>query len=108
MNKEKKSSSQLAKKRENTCTKVDALKRKISHVSFSPTEYNALESEKVEIKNTLENLQETVDTFTAQLQGRLAFNYSDPVRGFDRSKVKGMVAKLIHVKLKQILMKECH
>merc|ERR1712161_98226 len=34
---------------------------------------------------------------TAQLQGRLMFNFSDPVRGFDRSKVKGVVAKLIVV-----------
>ena len=36
-----------------------------------------------------------------RLEGRLAgltFDYRDPQKGFDRSKVKGMVAKLIEVK----------
>lgn len=46
----------------------------------------------------MSDLQETVETLTAQLEGRLAFNYSDPVLGFDRSKVKGVVARLIAVK----------
>lgn len=50
------------------------------------------------MENTIVTTQDLVDTLTAQLQGRLAFQYSDPVRGFDRSKVKGMVAKLIQVK----------
>ena len=44
-------------------------------------------------------LKENVETLTAQLEGRLAFNYSDPVRGFDRSRVKGLVAKLVTVKI---------
>ena len=39
-----------------------------------------------------------METLSAQLEGRLAFNYSDPVRGFDRSKVKGLVARLMKVK----------
>ena len=39
-----------------------------------------------------------VETLSARLGSHLAFNYSDPVCGFDRSKVKGLVAKLIEVK----------
>jgi hypothetical protein len=38
-----------------------------------------------------------VDDLSGQL-GNLAFSYSDPERGFDRSKVKGLVAKLFTVK----------
>lgn len=98
MNREKKSSAKLAEKREKTAEKLNTMKSKLSSISFSPDEYNGLDCEKVELENSLGNLREVVDTLTAQLQGRLAFNYSDPVRGFDRSKVKGMVAKLICVK----------
>lgn len=32
------------------------------------------------------------------MAGRLNFDYSDPERGFDRSRVKGLVANLINVK----------
>ena len=39
-----------------------------------------------------------VDKLSAQLAGRLSFEYNDPTPGFDRSKVKGLVAKLVTVK----------
>lgn len=98
MKKEEKSSSKLAAKRDASSSKVKELQQKLESISFSPDEFSALESEKDRLEATKSNLQETVDTLTAQLEGRLAFNYSDPVKGFDRSKVKGLVAKLIHVK----------
>mmetsp|Transcript_11685 Transcript_11685/g.21845 ORF Transcript_11685/g.21845 Transcript_11685/m.21845 type:complete len:1211 (-) Transcript_11685:2-3634(-) len=98
MKKEEKSSAKLSDKRNKAAEKVESMKATLSSISFSPDEYNALENEKIELENTVGNLQEVVDTLTAQLEGRLAFNYSDPVRGFDRNKVKGVVAKLIRVK----------
>lgn len=42
-------------------------------------------------------MRNLVDTLSAQLSARLSFRYKDPVRGFDRSKVKGLVAKLVTV-----------
>jgi len=99
MNKEKSSASKLSKKRETTIEKVDTLRKKLSKIDFSEDEFNALENEKFELDNAVSTLQEKVDTLSAQLEGRLAFNYADPVRGFDRSKVKGLVARLINVKL---------
>ena len=98
MKKEEKSSVKLSEKRDKATMNVESMKLKLQSISFSPEEYNSLENEKLELENTVGNLQETVDTLTAQLQGRLSFNYTDPVRGFDRSKVKGVVAKLIRVK----------
>lgn len=50
------------------------------------------------MESTISELTERVNTLQAQLNGRLGFQYSDPVRGFDRSKIKGLVAKLIEVK----------
>lgn len=98
MKKEEKSSATLADKRRKTSEKVESMKQKLAGITFSPEEFNSLENEKNDLENSVGNLQEVVDTLTAQLQGRLAFNYSDPVRGFDRSKVKGIVAKLVQVK----------
>lgn len=43
-------------------------------------------------------LLQVVDRLSAQLAGRLNFEYQDPQKNFDRSKVKGLVAKLIDVK----------
>ncbi|KAL7546813.1 hypothetical protein ACHAWF_010148 [Thalassiosira exigua] len=99
MKKEQSSAAKLSKKRDATAEKVEGLRKKLSKCDFSEGDFDALEKEKIELENSASNLQETVDTLTAQLQGRLAFNYHDPVRGFDRSKVKGLVAKLIDVKL---------
>jgi len=97
MKKEEKSSATLAAKRQATAEKVESMKAKVESISFSPKDYESLDSEKVELENSLGNLQESVDTLTAQLQGRLAFKYSDPVHGFDRSKIKGVVANLVRV-----------
>ena len=70
----------------------------MEQLGFNETDFNAMEIRKNELESSVAELNETVDMLTAQLQGRLAFKYSDPVRGFDRSKVKGLVAKLIEVK----------
>lgn len=39
-----------------------------------------------------------MDRLSAQVAGRLNFEYRDPQKNFDRSRVKGMVAKLVQVK----------
>lgn len=101
MKKEEKSAAQLAMKKEKTMARVESIRSKMSQIDFSESEFSALETEKIGLENTVSSLEETVETLTAQLQGRLAFNYSDPVKGFDRSKVKGVVAKLIKVKQPQ-------
>lgn len=70
----------------------------MSTLDFSETDFNRLENEKVELESTVSDLQDKLEMLSAQLEGRLAFDYKDPVRGFDRSKVKGLVARLIEVK----------
>lgn len=42
--------------------------------------------------------RKVVDKLTAQLAGRLSFQYENPMPGFDRSRVKGLVARLVTVK----------
>jgi structural maintenance of chromosome 2 len=99
MQKEESSAAKLSKKRDKTAEKVEGISQKLSNIAFSEDEFNALEDEKINLENSVSILQEKVDTLSAQLEGRLSFNYSDPIRGFDRSKVKGLVARLVEVKL---------
>lgn len=98
MKKEEKSAEKLAAKREKAFAKVQDIKGKLEGLSFSASEFNALDQQRTELQASVSELTDLVDTLSAQLQGRLGFKYSDPVRGFDRSKVKGLVAKLIKVK----------
>lgn len=45
----------------------------------------------------VQKLKEEIRILSAQLSN-VQFTYSDPVKNFDRSKVKGVVARLIKVK----------
>ena len=98
MKKEEKAASKLSAKKKKAGEKVEGIKTKMLHIDFSEEEFNGLEAEKIELENDVSNLRDIIETLSAQIEGRLAFNFSDPVRGFDRSKVKGMVARLIKVK----------
>lgn len=77
---------------------VNKTKCQIESLGFSSTEFQSLDVQKDELEAEIPELSDRVENLTAQLQSRLSFRYSDPVRGFDRSKVKGVVAKLIEVK----------
>lgn len=73
------------------------MKAKIEELNFNPNEYASLEQEQESLKSSIVELHELHDKLNTQLSARLKFQYKDPVRGFDRSKVKGLVANLINV-----------
>ena len=91
------SAATLSKKKQKALAKVEDIISQIDKLSFCEEGYNQLEHEKTELESAVSVLRETVETLSAQLEGRLRFKYSDPVRGFDRSKVKGLVASLLRV-----------
>lgn len=97
MMKEKNSVETLNKKRDASVTKTETLRSSMKELNFDQEKYTALDEEKDSLSSSVDELSALVETLTAQLGSRLAFNYADPVRGFDRSKVKGIVAKLIQV-----------
>lgn len=97
MDKESKSAETLSKKKDKAAAKVEQVSNKLSELTFSEEAYSGLDKERVDLDTTVRELRDTVDTLSAQLEGRLRFKYADPVRGFDRSKVKGLVAKLVDV-----------
>mmetsp|Transcript_101865 Transcript_101865/g.152612 ORF Transcript_101865/g.152612 Transcript_101865/m.152612 type:complete len:1217 (+) Transcript_101865:187-3837(+) len=98
MKKEQNSAQELNQKRERSVQKANEYRSMLKELSFDEEEFSRLENEKEKLGASVSELQDLVDTLSSKLGSRLAFNYSDPVRGFDRSKVKGLVAKLIMVK----------
>jgi structural maintenance of chromosome 2 len=98
MEKEQKSAADLNKKRDKAMEKEQQLRAAVNDLAFDEKEFSTLEQEKDQLSTSVSEWSDLVETLTAQLGSRLAFNYSDPVRGFDRSKVKGIVAKLIQVR----------
>jgi structural maintenance of chromosome 2 len=97
MKKEQKNAETLNKKRESAVAKTESLRSSMNDLHFDEDKYAALDQERDSLSSSVDELSGLVETLTAQLESRLAFNYADPVRGFDRSKVKGIVAKLIEV-----------
>lgn len=73
------------------------LQKKMDGLKYSKDEEAALKTQKAECEARLGPLQDAFDKMSARLS-RLNFQYQDPVKGFDRSKVKGLVAKLVEVK----------
>ena len=101
MKAEEASTQRLATKKTACQSTVEDHRSAIQRIGFSPDEYRGLENSKDELTSTVTRLSDHVDKLTAQLEGRLSFEYSDPVRGFDRSKVKGLVASLVQVSKKE-------
>jgi structural maintenance of chromosome 2 len=99
MKKEQKNAETLNKKREAAASKTESLRTSLEELHFDQNQFSTLDQEKDILTSDVDELSGLIETLTTQLGSRLAFNYSDPVRGFDRSKVKGIVAKLIHVQI---------
>ncbi len=97
MKKERKSAETLNKRRDASSAKAEKLQNVLSELNFNQDDYTALDEEKDNLTSSVEELNEIVQTLSSKLGSRLSFEFSDPVRGFDRSKVKGLVAKLIEV-----------
>ena len=95
MKKQEAASRAISQKKEKAEKKVADLTSKLSSLNFNETYEAELHEKKKSYENKYTSIKEDIDTLTAQLSGRLSFNYADPVRGFDRDKVKGLVARLI-------------
>lgn len=65
---------------------------------MTPSAPNAHDTaQAAQLQASTATLKDEIDRLTTQLEARLHFEFKDPERGFDRSKVKGLVATLITV-----------
>lgn len=69
----------------------------LMELDYDEAKEQALLGKKAELEQVISQLQEKVDELASRLS-RIQFDYSDPVKGFDRSKVKGLVAELLELK----------
>ena len=76
---------------------ITAFELKAKDGSYNAAEEETLRARVSQLQASTSTLRDDVDRITTQLEARLNFDYKDPERGFDRSKVKGLVAQLVKV-----------
>jgi len=76
---------------------IQDAQKKINGMKFDPARYKQLEEAAWRDGASLQDLQDRVNGKRAVLSA-VDFRYQDPERNFDRSKVKGVVAKLFQIK----------
>ena len=97
-----------AKSQESSISQISTLQSQIITLQTDLTNLNYSEKDEKSVRNDLNTsknhyakLTDDINTLTAQLEARLMFTYKDPERNFDRSRVKGLVAKLITIQNSQ-------
>eukprot|EP00903_Cladosiphon_okamuranus_P020312 g18637.t1 len=90
--------SSLRKERDAAQARVDKAVRGLESLGYDKGQEDGLDEEKEQEEKAVDRLKETVERLSAQVAGRLNFEYKDPHKNFDRSRVKGLVAKLVQVK----------
>lgn len=73
------------------------LQAELKKLNYEDGKEETLKANKRDISEKVQTLSEKVDTMEARFP-QLQFDYRDPEKNFDRSKVHGLVAKLIQVK----------
>lgn len=76
---------------------IEKIRSALSSLQLEEGRLESLEKDQREESDAILGLKTEVSEIAAQL-GNIQFEYGDPVKNFDRSKVKGVVARLVHVK----------
>lgn len=79
-------------------TKMTRLEHELQSLHYSESEEMAVRAELSRFMSQTAALRDQVGTLTSKLDVQLRFAYKDPEPGFDRSRVKGLVAKLVRVR----------
>lgn len=81
--------------------KIAKLQAQLEKLKYSPDDEPQLRTAKANLSKEINHLQDRVATITAQIEARLNFTFTSPEKNFDRSRVKGVVAKLIRIPNRQ-------
>lgn len=87
----------LRKEHAAAVSRSESARKELSGLRYDPAEAQQLQEEIETASSSLAPMITEAESLSAQIAGRLSFEYRDPAKGFDRSKVKGLVAKLITV-----------
>ncbi|KAK6794268.1 hypothetical protein RDI58_007721 [Solanum bulbocastanum] len=76
---------------------VEKLQKALESLSYKEEQMDLLQSDRAIEVEAIQKLKDEIRALSSRLSN-IDFTYSDPVKNFNRSKVKGVVAKLIKVK----------
>ncbi|KAL4574897.1 hypothetical protein LXL04_021737 [Taraxacum kok-saghyz] len=76
---------------------VENVEKSLKSLSYEEGQMESLQKDKMVETEAVHKIKEDIRMMSSSL-GNIDFSYRDPVKNFDRSKVKGVVAKLIKVK----------
>lgn len=76
---------------------IAAAEAKLNKLSFTEADETSTRNRIGEVRNARSQLRDVVENSSAAVETRLRFDFKDPERGFDRSRVKGLVAKLFRI-----------
>ncbi|KAK3162761.1 hypothetical protein QOZ80_1BG0093410 [Eleusine coracana subsp. coracana] len=76
---------------------LEALKTSMGSINYKEGQMEVLQKDRSTELGLIQGLKDMVRKLSAEL-ANVDFRYRDPVRGFDRSKVKGVVARLVRIR----------
>lgn len=76
---------------------VDNITKALESLAYKEGQMEALQKDRASELEQVQNLKDEIRNISAQLAS-VEFTYRDPMKNFDRSKVKGVIAKLLKVK----------
>ncbi|RCV28634.1 hypothetical protein SETIT_5G419000v2 [Setaria italica] len=76
---------------------LEAIKTSMGSFNYNEAQMEALQKDHSTESEIIQNLKDCIRNLSGEL-ANLHFSYRDPERDFDRSKVKGVVARLIRIK----------
>lgn len=91
--KAKEQNSGLLKDLESLKAQAKKLEAELSKLGFEPGKEDGMYQKEASLQKQIRTLREQADTMKRKV-ANIDFSYSDPLPGFDRSKVKGLVAQL--------------
>lgn len=92
-----KEGAKLAKDLERERAAVAACAARLAAAGYDPAAAEGMDAEAEAARAAVQRLKDRADELSSALAG-VDFRFADPERGFDRSRVKGVVAKLVRVK----------
>lgn len=85
-------------KLQNLKNEIQEIEKNLKKLNYSNEKEEILRLQHIDLQSKLQVLHDQIETITTQIETRLNFQYRDPERNFDHSRVKGLIANLIHIK----------
>ena len=78
--------------------RIQSARSELSSVAFDASEFDRLEARVSGLERECSGLRRSLEEAEREVSSSVQFRYTDPEPGFDRSRVKGVVAELIEVR----------